>query len=175
MLKAIALAIALLITAVLVLAATRPGSFRVTRSATIQAPPERIQPLISDLRRFSTWSPYEKKDPKMVRAYTGPASGEGATYAFVGNKDVGRGVIRITEATKSSVRMNLVMHEPFECDNRVEFVLQPKEGATQVTWSLQGPVPFAARIVHLFVDMDAMVGRDFETGLADLRKLAEAA
>ena len=176
MLKLTLLAIAVLIGGILILAATRPDTFRVQRTATIQAPPERIYPLISDLRQFNAWNPYEKKDPNIVGAYSGPASGPGAAYAFTGNKDVGKGAIRITSATPAqSVRMDLVMLEPFACDNRVEFRLEPSGSATKVTWSLEGPVPYVAKVVHIFLDMDKMVGKDFEVGLSNLRNLAEAA
>lgn len=175
MLKLIALAAILLVGGILLYAATRPDTFRVQRTTLVQAPPDRIYPLISDLRRFSAWSPYEKKDPNMVRAYTGPESGPGAAYAFTGNKEVGKGAIRITSVTPGAlVRMSLTMVEPIECDNRVEFRLEPNGKATTVTWALEGPVPYFAKIVHLFLDMDSMVGKDFETGLADLKKLAEA-
>ena len=164
----------LIIGGILALAATRPDHFRVQRSATIQAPPERIQPLIADLRKFNRWNPYDKKDPNIVGAYSGPASGAGAAYAFTGNKEVGKGAIRITSATPEVVRMDLVMFEPFEADNRVEFRLEPAGEATKVTWALEGKAPLLAKVVHLFLDMDAMVGKDFESGLAGLKKLAEA-
>lgn len=174
MLKLTLLAIAVLVGGILILAATRPDTFRVQRTATIQAPPERIYPLISDLRQFNAWNPYEKKDPNIVGAYSGPASGPGAAYAFTGNKDVGKGAIRITSATPEVVRMDLVMLEPFEADNRVEFRIEPAGSATKVTWALEGKAPFFAKVIHLFLDMDSMVGKDFESGLAGLKKLAEA-
>ena len=174
MLKLTLLAIAVLIGGILILAATRPDTFRVQRTATIQAPPERIYPLISDLRQFNAWNPYEKKDPNIVGAYSGPASGPGAAYAFTGNKDVGKGAIKITSATPEVVRMDLVMLEPFEADNRVEFRIEPAGSATKVTWALEGKAPFFAKVIHLFLDMDSMVGKDFESGLAGLKKLAEA-
>jgi hypothetical protein len=173
-LKIAAIALALLVGGILVLAAFRPDTFRVQRTATIQAPSERIHPLINDLRQFNTWNPYEKKDPKIVGAYGGPASGPGASYAFTGNKDVGKGAIRITSSEREVVRMILTMLEPFEAENRVEFRLEPHGAGTNVTWALEGRVPYLARIVHLFLDMDAMVGKDFEAGLASLKEIAEA-
>ena len=174
MLKLTLLILALLIGGVLVLAATRPDYFRVQRTAIVQAAPERIYPLISDLRQFNTWNPYEKKDPNIVGAYSGPPSGPGAAYAFTGNKEVGKGAIRITSATPQVVRMDLVMLEPFQADNRVEFRIEPAGPATKVTWALEGKAPFFAKVIHLFLDMDSMVGKDFESGLAGLKKLAEA-
>jgi hypothetical protein len=174
MLKLTLLVIALLVGGVLILAATRPDTFRVQRTAIVQAPADKVYPLISDLRQFNTWNPYEKKDPNIVGAYSGPATGPGAAYAFKGNKDVGKGAIRITSATPEVVRMDLVMLEPFEADNRVEFRIEPAGPATKVTWALEGKAPFVAKVIHLFLDMDSMVGKDFESGLAGLKKLAEA-
>ena len=174
MLKLIALALALLVGGVLLFAAFRPDTFRVQRTVLVQSPADRIHPLINDLRRFNAWNPYNKKDPNVVGAYSGPASGPGASYAFSGNKDAGKGAISITSTEPEVVRMRLTMLEPFECDNRVEFRLEPNGQATRVTWALEGPVPYVAKIVHLFLDMDAMVGKDFESGLASLKKLAEA-
>jgi hypothetical protein len=173
-LKLTLLVIALVVGGVLVLAATRPDQFRVQRTAIVQAPADKIYPLISDLRQFNTWNPYEKKDPNIVGAYSGPASGAGAAYAFTGNKDVGKGAIKITSATPEVVRMDLVMLEPFKADNRVEFRIEPAGPATKVTWALEGRAPFFAKVIHLFLDMDSMVGKDFEAGLAGLKKLAEA-
>jgi len=173
-LKLTLLVLALVLGGVLILAAMRPDQFRVQRTAIVQAPADKIYPLISDLRQFNTWNPYEKKDPNIVGAYSGPPSGAGAAYAFTGNKDVGKGAIKITSATPEVVRMDLVMLEPFKADNRVEFRIEPAGSATKVTWQLEGKSPFIAKVVQLFLDMDSMVGKDFEAGLAGLKKLAEA-
>ena len=165
---------AVVIGGVLVAAAMRPDSFQVRRSATINAAPEKIFPLINDLHRFNSWNPFEKKDPNLKRSYGGPESGKGATYAFEGNSNVGKGTLEILDsAPASKVTMALRMLEPFEVRNTVDFVLQPKDGTTQVTWAMQGSVPYLAKIIHLFIDMDRMVGAEFEAGLASLKTLAE--
>lgn len=174
MLKIIGIVIAVLIAGVLLHAANKPDSFRVERSASIQAPPERIFPLINDLRAFNKWNPFEKKDPNLKGRYSGPPSGKGAAYAFDGNKDVGKGSIEILESSSPSrVAMRLSMIEPFEVRNTVDFTLVPSGGATRVTWAMQGPAPFLAKVIHVFIDMDRMVGRDFEAGLASLKALVE--
>jgi uncharacterized protein YndB with AHSA1/START domain len=174
MLKIIGVVIILLIAGVLLHAANKPDTFRVERSASIQAPPERIFPLINDLRAFNTWNPFEKKDPNLKGRYSGPASGRGAGYAFDGNKDVGKGSIEILESSPpSKVAMRLSMVEPFEVRNTVEFTLVPIGGSTNVTWAMQGPAPYIAKIIHVFIDMDRMVGKDFEAGLAGLKAAAE--
>lgn len=174
MLKITGIVIVVLIAAVLLHAANKSDTFRVERSASIQAPPERIFPLINDLRAFNSWNPFEKKDPNLKGRYSGPAGGRGAGYAFDGNKDVGKGSIEILESSSpSKVTMRLSMVEPFEAQNTVEFTLVPNGGNTNVTWAMQGPARYLAKLVHVFIDMDKMVGKDFETGLASLKAAAE--
>ncbi len=169
MIKLVALGIVVLAGAVLAVAATRPDVFRVQRAASIQAPPERIYPLIADFQRWGAWSPYEKKDPAMRRTIQGPV------YAWEGNGEVGAGRMEIVEAAApSKVRIKLDFTKPFETHNSVEFLLEPKGDATRVTWDMQGPAPFVSKLIGLFLDMDAMIGRDFEAGLASLKALAEA-
>jgi len=178
MLKAIAIGAGVVVGGILVLVALRPDTFQVRRSATIKAKPEQIFPLINDLHRFNTWNPFDKKDPNLKGSYSGPESGKGATYAFDGNKNVGKGSIEILDsAPASKVTMALHMLEPFRVDNRVDFTLKPalgpEAGATEVTWAMQGAVPYFAKIIHLFVNMDRMVGTEFEAGLASLKTIAE--
>ena len=174
MLKIIGLIVALVIAGVLILAATRPDTFRVQRATTIQAPPQKVFEFINDFDRWSVWSPWEKKDPAMKRTFGAATSGKGATYAWEGNKDVGQGSMEIAEsAPPSRVAIKLDFVKPFEAHNMVEFTLEPKGEATAVTWSMQGHTPYFAKIIHLFFDMDSMVGKDFEAGLASLKSAAE--
>jgi len=166
--------VVLLIAAVLAFAATRPDSFSVRRAASIKASPEKIFPLINDFRSWGAWSPYEKKDPGMKRSFSGPAAGKGAVYAWEGNQDVGEGRMEIAEAAAPSrVTLKLDFMKPFEAHNTVDFTLEPRGDATDVTWAMQGPAPFVSKLIGLFIDMDAMIGRDFEAGLASLKAIAE--
>ena len=174
MFKIIGLIVALVIAGVLILAATRPDTFRVQRATTIQAPPQKVFEFIDDFNRWSVWSPWEKKDPAMKRTFGAATSGKGATYAWQGNKDVGQGSMEIAaSAPPSRVAIKLDFVKPFEAHNMVEFTLEPKGEATAVTWSMQGHTPYFAKIIHLFFDMDSMVGKDFEAGLASLKSAAE--
>jgi uncharacterized protein YndB with AHSA1/START domain len=177
MLKVIGIMLAALlmvIGVVLALAATKPDSFHVQRTARIQAPPERIFPLINNFRLWGGWSPYEKKDPAMKRTFSGPPTGKGAAYAWDGDKNVGAGRIEIADVSPpNKVTIKLDMIKPFPTHNIVNFTLEPKGQSTNVTWAMQGPVPFMAKIVHVIVNMDRMVGGDFEAGLANLKALAE--
>jgi uncharacterized protein YndB with AHSA1/START domain len=174
MLKITIVIVALLVIGVLLTAATRPDTFRVERTAVVQAPPEKVFPLINDFDRWAGWSPWEKKDPAMKRTYGPAKSGKGARYAWEGNSDVGQGSMEIVESVAPSrVALKLDFVKPFEAHNDVQFALKPDAGGTRVSWSMEGHVPYFAKIIHLFMDMDAMVGKDFEAGLANLRAAAE--
>ncbi|MGB5080611.1 MAG: SRPBCC family protein [Burkholderiales bacterium] len=174
MFKTIAIGVLVLIAALLSYAATRPDTFRVERAASIKAPPEKIFALVNDLRRWGSWSPWEKKDPAMRRTFGDATSGKGASYAWEGNKDVGQGRMEIAESVPPSrVRIKLDFVKPFEAHNLVDFTLEPKGESTQVTWAIHGPSPYVSRLIGIFVSMDSMIGRDFEAGLADLKAVAE--
>ena len=173
MLKKIAVVVVVLIAGVLVFAATKPDTFRVQRSASIKAPPEKIAAVLSDFHAWQGWSPWEKMDPAMKRSYSGAEKGKGAAYAWEGNGKVGQGRMEITDAAPSRVALNLDFIKPFEAHNKVVFTLTPKGDATEVNWAMQGPVPYMAKIVHVFMDMDSMVGKDFEAGLANLKTITE--
>ena len=174
MLKKIAIAIVILVCGVLIFAATKPDTFRVQRAASIKAPPDKIFPLINDFKRWDAWSPWEKKDPAMKRTWGSATSGKGAKYAWEGNGDVGQGSMEITESVPpSKVALKLDFVKPFEAHNIVQFTLEPKGDSTNVTWAMQGDTPYFAKIIHVFINMDSMVGKDFETGLANLQAAAE--
>jgi uncharacterized protein YndB with AHSA1/START domain len=174
MLKTILIVAVVALAGVLVYAAMQPDSFRVQRVATIDAPPDKVFPLIADFHRWEAWSPWEKRDPAMKRVHDGAASGRGAVYAWEGNRDVGRGRMEIVEATApSNVAIRLDFIAPIEAHNVAEFKLIPRGNATDVVWSMHGPSPFLSRLVQVFVSMDRMVGKDFEAGLANLKALAE--
>lgn len=155
-------------------AAMQPDDFRIARSTTIKAPPEKIYPLMSDFHRGAEWSPYEKKDPDMKRRFSGAQSGKGAIYEFEGNSEVGAGRIEITDATPpNKVVLKLDIVKPIHASNTVEYTLAPKGDATEVTWAMHGHQPLLARAMCLFFNMDKMVGADFEAGLASLKSIAE--
>lgn len=173
MFKKIGIAVVVLIAAVLIYAATKPDTFRVERTASIKAPPEKIHPLLNSFKQHTAWSPWEKKDPAMKRAYSGAESGKGSVYEWDGNSDIGKGRIEITETTPSKVAMKLDFLEPFEAHNTAEFTLAPKGETTDVTWAIFGPMPYISKVMTIFCNMDTMIGKEFEAGLADLKALAE--
>jgi hypothetical protein len=175
---AIAVILAIAVAAVLILAATRPDRFRIQRALTINAPAEAVFPLICDFHRWGGWSPWENRDPAMKRSFGGVASGKGAVYGWEGNKNVGTGRMEIIEASAPSrIVIKLDFLKPFEAHNIAEFTMLPKENAkenaTEVTWAMYGPASFLSKLMHVFIDMEKMIGRDFEAGLANLKMLTE--
>ncbi len=174
MIKRIAIAVVALLAALLIYAATQPDTFRIQRAATIKAPPERIFAVLNDFLRWESWSPWEKKDPAMKRTFSAVTSGKGAVYAWEGNRDVGQGRMEIAESVPpSKVAIKLDFVKPFEAHNIVEFTLEPKGDSTNVTWAMQGPMPYISKLITVFVNMDSMVGKDFEAGLANLKTVTE--
>lgn len=166
--------IVIILAALLIYAATRPDSFRVERSTSIKASPEKIFALLNDFHRWPAWSPWEKLDPAMNRAHGGSEAGRGAIYEWDGNSKVGKGRMEILESTPSSrIRIKLDFIRPFEGHNTAEYTLEPKGDSTQVTWAMYGPSPYMAKVMGIFTSMDRMIGKDFEAGLANLKALAE--
>jgi len=174
----IAVVLALIIAVVLALAATKPDTFRVERAATVNAPAEKIFPLIADFREWLNWSPWEGRDPALQRSYSGADRGKGAVYAWDGNKNVGSGRMEILEASApsnslSKIVIKLDFLKPFEAHNTAEFTILPQGGATNVNWVMHGPASFTSKVMQVFMNMDRMVGKDFETGLANLKTITE--
>jgi uncharacterized protein YndB with AHSA1/START domain len=170
----IAVVLAAAIAVVLILAAARPNTFSFTRATTVRAPPEKIFPLINDFHQWATWSPYENKDPAMKRSFSGAESGRGAVYAWDGNNNVGSGRMEILEASApSKIVIKLDFFKPFEGHNTAEFTMLPQGDATTVTWLMHGTAPFISKLMQVFMNLDRMVGKDFEAGLANLKRLTE--
>jgi uncharacterized protein YndB with AHSA1/START domain len=170
----IAVVLAVAIAIVLILAATKPDTFSVQRAATVKAPAEKIFPLINDFHQWGTWSPWETKDPAMKRNFSGATSGKGAVYGWEGNKNVGSGRMEILEASMpSKIVIKLDFFKPFEGHNTAEFTMLPQGDATSVTWVMHGPAPFMSKIMQVFMNMDSMIGKDFEAGLANLKRATE--
>ncbi len=174
MLKRVLIVAAVLIICVLVFASTRADTFRVQRSTRIKAPPEKIFALINDFHSWGSWSPYEKLDPAMKRTYSGAANGRGAVYEWEGNSSAGAGRMEIIDSNPGSkVTVKLDFSKPFEGHNTAEFRMEPEGDSTNVTWAMFGPSPYIAKVMGLFFNMDTLLGKDFETGLANLKVITE--
>lgn len=179
MLKKILLsALGLVVLGVVVLsvaASRQPDTFRIERRARVAAPPAAVFAHLEDFRRWSAWSPWEKLDPAMERTFEGAPSGVGAVYTWRGNNEAGSGRMTILESRPGELlEIRLEFTEPWEATNRTLFTLVPQETGTEVTWTMEGDNTFLGKIFSLFVNMDELVGADFEKGLANLAAVAQA-
>ncbi len=175
---AVAVIVVVAIAAILILGAMRPDTFVVQRSATINAPAEKIFPLINDYKNWASWSPYEKIDPDMKRTFSGAPNGKGAIYQWEGNKNIGNGRMEILDTSPSRIDIKLDFIAPFEAHNMAEFTMTPEGGgtnvnSTNVTWAMRGPIPYKFKIMHVIFNMDKMVGNQFAEGLANMKRVAE--
>ena len=175
--KKLKVVLSLLLIAIVVLlgvATTRPDSFHVERSSDIKASPQKIFESISDFHKWRSWSPWEDIDPAMKRSYSGPASGTGTAYMWEGNLKVGTGRMEIVDsAAPSQVVIRFDYLKPISMSSTVAFVLADTAGVTHVTWSLDGSNSFLMKVVSIFMDMDKIMGKDFEAGLAKLKAISE--
>ena len=170
----LAVVLAIAIAIVLILAANKPDTFRVQRAAVVKAPPENVFPMINDFHQWTTWSPWENKDPAMKRSFSGPVSGAGAVYGWEGNNNVGSGRMEILEVSApSKILIKLDFFKPFEGHNTAEFTMLPQGGATCLSWMMRGPSSFISKLMQVFMNLDHMIGKDFEAGLANLKNLTE--
>jgi hypothetical protein len=168
--------IGIVILAVGALIATRPSEKVITRSATMNAPPERVHELVNHLQRWGEWSPWAKKDPDQRITFEGPEAGVGAAFSWVGNKEVGEGRIEIVESKPAEcVKIRLDFIKPMKVTNTAAYTFEDYGAGTRVTWSMTCKSDqFMAKVFTLLVDMDKMIGADFEEGLAAMKALAEA-
>jgi uncharacterized protein YndB with AHSA1/START domain len=173
-LKKILIGFCFIIAAIVGLAAIQPADFRTERSASMNAPIETVFEQINDLHKWESWSPWAKLDPQAKITFSGPPSGPGASYTWAGNSDVGAGQMTITRSVPPTlVQMNLEFTAPFAAVNTTEFTLKSDGSQTTVTWAMWGKNNLIAKIFGLFVDCDKMIGGDFETGLATLKRIVE--
>jgi hypothetical protein len=178
MLRTIVLALAAALTALLVWVGLQPADFRVERSAVIKAAPADVYGQVNDFQKWQAWSPWAKRDPNAKITFEGPTSGPGAIMRWDGNDEVGRGAMAITEGRPpEALRIRLDFVRPFEGTSEAAFTFAPDPEGTRVTWSLAGAQGFVERLICTIMglDMDTMIGTDYETGLANLKAVAEAA
>lgn len=179
MLKKLGIVVGLIAALLGILAVTvaiQPADFSVQRSTTIAAPPGAVFALVNDFHEWEKWSPWAKMDPAMKTTYEGSESGAGAIYTWSGNSQVGEGKMTILESrAPEQVGIQLEFLAPMKATNTSEFSFKPEGDGTAVTWTMAGKNNFVGKAFCLFVDMDAMVGADFEKGLAAMKAAAEAA
>jgi hypothetical protein len=167
----IAIAVVILIGVLVALAARRPNEFRIERRMVIPASADAIFPLVNDLAAWRGWSPWEKKDPAMQRNYSAQTAGMGASYEWLGNREVGQGRMTVIESLPGErVRIRMDFLAPFRITHEAEFIFKRSGDGTEVVWAMMGKHPFIGKIMCLFYNPDDMVGRDFEAGLNALKQ-----
>ncbi len=175
MLKKVLIGLAVVILALVGFIASRPSTFRIERSATVAAPAEVVFAQVNDFHKWGAWSPWDKLDPNQKRSFEGAESGQGAKYSWVGNDKVGEGRMTLEESKAGElVRIKLEFLKPWEATNTTTFSFKAAEGGTTVTWAMEGTNNFGSKAFSLVMDMDAMVGKDFENGWAAMKTVAEA-
>jgi hypothetical protein len=176
MLTKILIALAVIVIVFVVIVALQPSEFRVARSATVSAPPPVVFAQVNDFHKWEAWNPWGKIDPAMKQTYEGAPAGTGAIYTWTGDNEVGEGRMTITESRPSDlIRIQLEFFKPFRATNTAEFAFKPEGNQTAVTWSMTGRKNFIAKAVHLFMNMDKMIGGQFEKGLAQMKSVVETA
>jgi hypothetical protein len=177
MITKILIGVAVVLVVLVIVIATRPSKLHVERSITIAAPAETIFSQVNDFRAWGAWSPYEKKDPQMKRTFGGPPAGEGSTYAWAGDKNIGEGRMTIERSVEpAQIQIKLEFFKPFAATNTAKFDFTPAPGGgTKVTWAMDGRQSFMCKAFSLVMDMDKMIGDDFAAGLAALKAGAEGA
>lgn len=149
-------------------------TYTVERSATIDAPPDRVYAQIADFHNWTKWSPWEDVDPQLKRTYSGADSGTGAVYAWSGNRKAGQGRMEITDASEPSrVHIDLVFEKPWKARNYTWFAVEPEGSGSRVTWSMTGKKTLMTKMMGVFKSMESFLGPDFEKGLARLKAAAE--
>lgn len=166
--------LAVLVGGFLVVVAMQPEDFLVTRSATMAAPPARVFSEVNSFHQWQAWSPWAKLDPNAKTFYEGPEAGVGAQFTWSGNSDVGEGMQTIVESKPDErIQIRLDFKRPMEATNDTEFLFKPEGDKTVVTWNMSGKNNFVGKAFCMFMNMDKMIGMDFEKGLASLKAIVE--
>ena len=176
MLVNVLIVVAVIIVVFIVIVALQPKEFRVTRSATMSAPPAAVFAQVIDFHKWEAWNPWGKIDPAMKQTYEGAPAGTGAIYTWIGNNKVGEGRMTIIDSRPNDlIRIKMEFFKPFAATNTAEFSFKPEGNHTTVTWSMFGEKNFMAKAIHLFMNMDKMIGGQFEKGLTEMKSIVEAA
>jgi hypothetical protein len=157
MIAAILISLGSIIAIVLVIVAMQPPTFRITRSTAIAAPSSIVFQKVNNLQEWNAWSPWAQLDPSMKQTYDGPPQGIDAICSW-----------------NELVRLKLEFFKPFKATNTAEFSLTDQANQTLVTWSMTGQKNFPAKAFHLIMNMDKMLGSDFEKGLSKLKSISES-
>ena len=176
MLKKLLIVFVALVAVFAAIVALQPAEYRVVRTATLSASPAAVFAQVNDFHQWEAWSPWAKLDPAAKNTFEGPPAGVGAVFMWAGNDKVGEGRMTLTESHPNDlIRIKLDFIKPFASTCATEFTFKPEGNQTAVTWTMSGRKNFISKAFCMFMNMDKMVGGDFERGLAQLKSVAEAA
>ena len=154
--------------------ALQPSDFRISRSTKVTASSEVVFSQVDDFHNWEGWSPWAKLDPAAKNTFEGPAAGKGAIFKWSGNSEVGEGQMTITDSQPSEkIVIKLEFKRPFEDTSTTEFTFKPEGDQTVVIWNMFGKQNFMGKMVCMFMNMDKMVGGQFDQGLAKMKEIAE--
>lgn len=175
-LKKLLVVVLAIVVVFVVVVAMQPDDFRIVRSTTIAAPPAAVFAQVNDFQKWEAWSPWAKLDPNVKNTFEGPAAGTGAIFKWSGNSEVGEGKMTLTESRPHElIKIKLDFVKPFEDTSNVEFTFKPDGDKTVITWNMAGRNNFISKTFCLFMNMDKMVGGQFEQGLANIKSVVEGA
>jgi uncharacterized protein YndB with AHSA1/START domain len=175
MIKKILIGLVIVVVILAVVILLQPSHYHIERSATISAPPATVFAQVNDFHKWEAWSPWAKLDPAMKQNFEGAPAGNGASYSWAGNSQVGEGRMTITESHPSDlIKIKLEFIKPFPATDSTVFTFKPQGNQTAVTWTLDGDNNFVGKAFSLVMNMDKMVGGDFEKGLAQMKAVSEA-
>ena len=168
--------VVVLVIAFVCIVALQPTHYHVERSATVNAPAPVVFAQVNDFHKWEAWSPWAKLDPSMKQNFEGAPAGNGAIYSWAGNSQVGEGRMTITDSHPSDlIKIKLEFIKPWTATNATNFTFTPQGNQTAVKWTMDGDNNFIGKAFGLFMNMDKMIGGDFEKGLAQMKSVAEAA
>jgi uncharacterized protein YndB with AHSA1/START domain len=175
MLRKVLVGVALVVGFLVAFIATRPSHFVIERSATLPAPPAVVFARLADFGKWSAWSPWERMDPAMKRTFSGEPASVGHAYGWVGNDEVGEGRMTIVSLTPPArVEIRLEFLKPMKATNATVFTVEPEGTGSRVTWAMSGTQGFVMKAIGLVMNMDKVVGKDFEQGLSNLADVLKA-
>lgn len=176
MLKKVLLVFGIIIVGILALAAVQPDDYKVERSITIQAPADIVFTQVNDFHKWAAWSPWAKMDPQAKFTFEGAENGAGAIHTWDGNKNLGAGKMTIIESNPHSViKIQLDFEKPMKSTSVADFKFDHQNDQTTLTWTMSGKCNYMCKLMGLFMNMDKMIGGQFDKGLADIKAISEAA
>jgi hypothetical protein len=159
----------------IILMLVAPKNYHVNRSIVIDRALPDVFQYIKHVKNQDDWSPWKKKDPDMKQTFSGVDGTVGFVSHWEGNKDVGTGEQEITKIEENKrLDTELRFFKPWKSQSDAYIEVEEADGGTNVTWGFSGVNKVPLNVMMMFMNMDKMIGKDFEEGLADLKRIMES-